>query len=207
MFRFQNSANITIEKCYLGVQAYLFSPSNTTGILFQKNIIICPSYSNFQPVGFWYGSYSYTFDHNSLNVPIAYSIDFSGGNYTNNVIISNTTGTTIVTSAMNFADHNVSNKNIFPSGGTNISNADGANTYVGFTNPTISSSDGIWQLKQGSVATGYANDGTDAGAYGTTSPYVLSGIPAIPNIYFAQPQQTGTSQGGLKIQLKIKANN
>ena len=45
-------------------------------------------------------------------------------------------------------------------------------------------------------------------AYGTTTMrYVFSGIPAIPNIYYANPQQIGTTTGGLKIQLKIKANN
>jgi hypothetical protein len=135
-------------------------------------------------------------------------IDFSNGSFYNNVIIQNNPAITVsVTGAMTFADHNVSNVNIFPSTGTNINNADGANTYAGNSNPSISSNDGIWKLKTGSPAIGYAIDGTDCGAYGSNKPYVLSGIPAIPNFYFASPQQVGTGGGGLNIHFKIKANN
>lgn len=199
----QNSSNITLSQCYVILGGYMLYLNASTGILFRNNIIIGNPTLNLLS-DFSAGTYNYTFQNNSFNGSII-GTNFLHGNFINNVII-HTTGTPTVAGAMTSADHNVSNINIFP-GGTNISNADGPNTYVLFSNPAISSSDEVWKLKPGSVAIGYGNDGTDAGGYGGTNPYILSGIPAIPNIYFANSQQVGTTTGGLKIHLKIKANN
>jgi hypothetical protein len=200
----QNSTNITLSQCYIILGGYLMFLNNATGLLFKNNIVLGNPTLNLLS-DFSAGTYNYTFQNNSFNGSIV-GTNFLNGNFINNVII-HTTGAPTVAGAMTFADHNVSNINIYPGGGTNIANADGPNTYVLFSNPAISSNDEIWKLKPGSVAIGYGNDGTDAGGYGGAIPYVLSGIPAIPNIYFANTPQVGTTTGGLKIHLKIKANN
>ncbi len=200
----QNSSNVNIDQCYMTIDAAsLLYLNSASGINLKNNIIIGnPILTLLSDISI--SPYTYTYTNNSMYGKIEYT-QFANGNFVNNVII-NTSATTVVASNMTYADHNVSNANIFP-GGTNITTADGPSTYVLNTNPGISSTDGIWQLKPGSVAIGYGNDSKDAGAYGGNVPYAFSGIPAIPNIFFANPQQVGTTNGGLKIQLKIKANN
>ena len=201
-----NSTNISITQCYIPTEGTLLGGTNF-GMNFKNNIVSGLPYLNF--VGFA-TNFTSTFQNNSFYGRIQ-EVSFANCTFINNVIITpNPSETIYLDAAMAFASHNVSNVNIFPAGGTNINNADGPNTYVLYSNAAISSDDGIWQLKPGSAALGYGNDGADAGAYGgsaTNLRYVFSGIPAIPNIYFANPQQVGTSGGGLKIQLKIKANN
>lgn len=208
LIAFINSTDVKINQCYIGLNASTLTYfSNASAIVFTNNIIEGQPYlyigSNYSS-----GTNSYTFQNNSMYGRIDPNSRFCNGNFINNVIINNGTDNYTGGCGMTYADHNVSNLDIFPAGGTNIINADGPNTYFLYSNPSFSSNDGIYQLKPGSVAIGYGNDGTDAGAYGTTTMrYVFSGIPAIPNIYFASPQQVGTTTGGLKIQLKIKANN
>jgi hypothetical protein len=202
----QHSSNISIKQCYIELSdASIILPAISSGISFTNNIFV----GGINPVaGYNSGSFpfSYTFDGNSFYGNLQ-NVDFTNGSFTNNVIIQSPAQTVFISGQMTFADHNVSNVNIFPVGGTNINNADGPNTYTLFSNPSINSQDGSLQLKPGSVAIGYGTGGIDAGAYGGTGAYVLSGIPAIPNIYFASVPQTGTTTGGLKVHLKIKANN
>jgi hypothetical protein len=67
-----------------------------------------------------------------------------------------------------------------------------------------SSPDGKWQLKPGSPAIGAGVGGVDCGMYGGDNPYVLSGIPSIPTIYFFNaPIEWGNQ---LPVQIKIKSN-
>jgi hypothetical protein len=198
-----NSSNVNINQSYIPTEGFLLGGTNFS-MNFKNNIINGLPYLNF--VGYA-SNFTATFQNNSMYGRLG-EVSFANCTFVNNVIITPTANDTrYIDAGMAHADHNVSNVDIFPAGGTNINNADGTNTYVLTTNPAISSDDGIFQLKPGSVAIGYGNDGKDAGASGGNNPYVLSGIPAIPNIYFANPQQVGTTTGGLKIQLKIKANN
>jgi hypothetical protein len=198
-----NSTNLTITQCYIPTEGFLLGGSNFS-MNFKNNIVNGLPYISFAGYA---SNFTCTFLNNSFYGRIP-EVSFANCTFINNVIITPTPNDArYIDAGMAHADHNVSNVDIFPAGGTNITNADGPNTYVLTTNPGISSEDGIFQLKPGSAAIGYGNDGKDAGAYGGTLPYVLSGIPAIPNIYFANPQQVGTTTGGLKIQLKIKANN
>ncbi len=177
------------------------SLQSSSGITLKNNIVVgVPSLNLINP--YTRDPYSYTYKNNSFYGKIEGS-NFNNATCINNIII-NTSANPTFGGAITYADHNVSNLNIFPAtGGTNIINADAANTYL----LSSGSNDGVYYLKTGSVAIGYGNDGTDAGAYGTITPYVLSGIPAIPNIYFAEVQQNATTGGGLKVRLKIKANN
>lgn len=201
----QHSGSININQCYIeAIDASMILPAISSGISFTNNIIV----GTFNPVGGYNSGsfpFSYTFENNSFYGSFV-SIDFTNGSFVNNVIIQSPADPVYIGGSMTFADHNVSNVNIFPVGGTNIINADGPNTYTLYSNPAISSQDGIFQLKAGSVAIGYGAGGIDCGAYGGKA-YVLSGIPAIPNIYFANLPPAGTTVGGLKVHLRIKANN
>jgi hypothetical protein len=68
------------------------------------------------------------------------------------------------------------------------------------------STDGQWQLKEGSPAKGTGLNGVDCGMFGGAEPYNLSGISDIPVIYeFVAPKAAGT-QDGLQVKLKVRTN-
>ena len=84
----------------------------------------------------------------------------------------------------------------------NQSNVDMATVFIDTT-----STDGRWQLETGSPAIGTGSNGVDIGMFGGLDPYVLSGIPAIPAIYFFQAPGSGSNTVGIPVQMKIKAHN
>lgn len=92
--------------------------------------------------------------------------------------------------------------NPLPGGNGNINNVPEAILFVG-----PGSTDGRWQLLPGSPASGAGFGGVDCGIYGGIEPYVLSGIPPIPNIYLLTAPAIGEKNTGLPITIKIKSNN
>jgi len=66
--------------------------------------------------------------------------------------------------------------------------------------------DGKYILKAGSLAAGAGVNGVDICMYGGSDPYVLSGIPDIPNIYQLVVPVTGYSNEGINVDIKVKAN-
>ena len=67
------------------------------------------------------------------------------------------------------------------------------------------STDGQYQLKNGSPAKGAGLDGVDCGMFGGSDPYVLSGIPDIPAIYFFEAPDGASTTNGLPVHIKIKS--
>jgi hypothetical protein len=72
---------------------------------------------------------------------------------------------------------------------------------------TTGSTDGQYKLKIGSPAIGAGSLGVDCGMFGNTEPYVLSGVPALPHIFEAQVENSGSSGTGLPVHLKAKSLN
>jgi len=68
------------------------------------------------------------------------------------------------------------------------------------------STDGDWQLRSGSPAIGAGLDGVDCGMFGGSTPYVLSGIPAIPSIYYFIAPGSASGAEGLQVEIKARAN-
>lgn len=66
------------------------------------------------------------------------------------------------------------------------------------------SSDGMYKLISGSPAIGAGISGEDCGMFGGLDPYVLSGIPTVPSIYFFAAPTSGS--GTLPVHVKIKSN-
>ncbi len=83
----------------------------------------------------------------------------------------------------------------------NQSNVDMSTVFV-----DAGSTDGKWQLADGSPAKGAGIDDTDIGMFGGTVPYVLSGIPNIPRIYFFTAPSVGTEESGINVHLKAKSS-
>ena len=106
------------------------------------------------------------------------------------------------------------NGNVFTQNFTNLlsSNTINANPddlFLGY--PTNSnnalSPDARAQLATNSPAKGVGVGGTDAGAFGGDTPYVLNGIPNVPNIYSLTVPLQVPQNGTLNVQIKAKTNN
>jgi hypothetical protein len=72
--------------------------------------------------------------------------------------------------------------------------------------------DAYYKLKVGSPAIGAGYGSTaqnpiNAGLYGGTNPYVLSGIPGIPSIYSFSNQPVGSNSDPIDVQIKVRSNN
>ncbi len=105
------------------------------------------------------------------------------------------------------------NGNVFTQNFTNLpsSNTINANPdalFVGYpTNTNNLAPDARAQLAPNSVAKTAGVGGTEAGAFGGDMPYVLSGIPTVPNIYQLTVPIQVPQNGTLNIQIKAKTNN
>lgn len=98
--------------------------------------------------------------------------------------------------------NNIHAANNLPVGNGNQNNVLPTNVFE-FTG----SSDGRYKLKTDSPGLGAGFGGVDCGMYGGLEPYVLSGIPPIPNIYSLTAPAIGEKNIGLPITIKIKSNN
>ena len=100
------------------------------------------------------------------------------------------------------------------SGGTQFGTADGNKASVDMTTvfQITGSFDAAYKLKAGSPAIGAGYGSTNqspvnCGIYGGSTPYVLSGIPAIPSIYFFANQPVGSNSDPIDVQIKVRSNN
>jgi hypothetical protein len=140
------------------------------------------------------------------------NVMLSPGFYLSNSLVSNNifvngVGTSIV--ASNFKN-NLSVSTDLPVGNGNQNSVTMANVFL--LVPTVNSYDGQWQLKAGSpaIAAGETIGAItpDCGAFGTSDPYRLSGIPAIPTIYeFSSPASIPTGATSMTITVKTRSNN
>jgi hypothetical protein len=105
------------------------------------------------------------------------------------------------------------NGNVFTQNFTNLpsSNTINANPdalFLGYpNNPNNLALDARAQLSANSVAKTAGVGGTEAGAFGGDMPYVLSGIPTVPNIYQLTVPIQVPQNGTLNVQIKAKTNN
>ena len=68
------------------------------------------------------------------------------------------------------------------------------------------STDGKWMIKPGSPAHGRASDGGEPGMFGGPAPYVLSGMPGIPSIFYFEAPDNSSSDETLPIHIKVKSH-
>ena len=131
-----------------------------------------------------------------VNNVIYGNMDVSNSSFTNNIY---RTGT--LTGSGNVYYNNLCNGSQFPSGNGNQLTVDMGTVFVG-----TGSSDGQWQLEAGSPALDAGLSGEDCGMYGGPDPYVLSGIPNIPSIYYFTAPTSASESTGLPVHVKVKSN-
>lgn len=195
-----------------GATSFDFLTATCQMILFTNNVILATSIGNPIKVPS-VGVTDFTF---SNNVFISMSCQFGGANVQNNIFHTYTTygGTVMtVTGGTNIYNNicigtnflnTTANNNILVTSGSSIF----ANWLITQTSATLTSTDNIWSIIDGSVADNSGTDGTDRGIFGGAMPYVLSGIPAIPSFYsIGLPSIIRNNQNTINVNVKIKSNN
>ena len=81
------------------------------------------------------------------------------------------------------------------------------NVFTGVINRVFT--DAQWRLKAGSPALGAGRESTpqnpiDAGIFSGEAPYVISGLPPIPHIYFMETTPIGSNVIPLEVTIKVK---
>lgn len=107
----------------------------------------------------------------------------------------------------NLTSNNIANGTQFGSANGNQENISMAAVFE-----LTGSSDARWKLKAGSPAIGAGYGSTsgapvDCGMFGGNTPYVLSGIPPIPSIYYFANQPVGSNSDPIDVQIKVRSNN
>ena len=124
-------------------------------------------------------------------------------NITNNIMF-----TGFIDGSGNLISNNIADGTQFGNTDGNKQNIDMASVFAGAT----ASYDAYFKLKAGSPAIGAGYGSTaltpvDCGMFGGSGSYVLSGIPAIPSIYFFANQPVGSNSDPIDVQVKVRSNN
>jgi hypothetical protein len=223
--------NLVIKRNYIhgngGIgQPSLYLAGNNANVLIIQNYITGVQNSAYAPLGVYSGCSSITISNNycegtGAGYPVLYIDPASSSVITNNIFKGTTNaGTTINNSTVNNNFIIIPNGTMNGSGSSmhnNFSTAAQFDTITG-GNPNhnhigintanyflgFGSSDGQWKLKPGSPAIGAGYNGEDCGIFGGLDPYVLSGMPTVPSVYFFAAPSSGS--GTLPVHVKIKSN-
>ena len=191
-----NLGNIYIEENFIerytfyGNMPALYISSGGSNILVENNIMRQTYSSNYE---IFNSASSITASHNV----IIGGMSLSNSTFDHNIHVAGNSS-----NSSNSSSYNISHSTTVPSGNNNIQNQSMSSVFV-----TSGSRDGQFQLAASSPAKGAGLGGKDIGAFGGNTPYVLSGLPAIPAIYFFSAPSTGSGATGLPVTIKIKSHN
>lgn len=225
--------NLTIERCNISAIAFVAPYSNNgfgirTGTSNLSNFTVRGSF-----IGGSLGLNSYaptTINGVLISNNIINKLDmgtFGGQNgIQNGVVVNNTvinqspTHTWLVNSVLdnnlflslasiNFTNvsysYNVSSGGALTGGVGNLANFDVNAALVG---PGAGiSNDEQYQIKSGSPLKTAGSGGTEVGAFGGTTPYVVSGIPPVPSITNFTNTATGSNSTPVQVTISVKSNN
>lgn len=200
---YTNISNIFITQCYVSGTIFINPEGTNSGLYRQDNIIIT---NNIIGANISMGSTSSGTVEN--NVSLGTNMTFNNAIVRNNILVkatsvtgeNNTINNNLLANAVTFSANNTVSNNQFSVDMTQVFVADPTAT----TPPAGYTTESRWQLKTGSPAINAGADGTDAGAFGGSTPYVYGGIPAIPSIYSLEVPASGS--GSLQVQMKVRSN-
>ena len=130
------------------------------------------------------------------------TLEANNSNISNNIMYNG-----FVSGTGNLLSNNISNNSQFGTANSNQENVSMASVFE-----LTGTYDARWKLKAGSPALGAGYGSTvqnpvDCGMFGGSTPYVLSGIPAIPSIYYFANQPVGSNSDPIDVQIKVRSNN
>jgi hypothetical protein len=123
--------------------------------------------------------------------------------FQNNIMISG------ATSFDGLVNYNLCHSSQFPDNGTNILNVDMNTVFEDYTNNDYNLLQGSPAIDTGNPSAVYNDlDGTrnDMGVYGGPTPYIDTGMPGLPSIFYLQGPLIGSQQSGLDVIIKAKSN-
>jgi len=201
---FTNVTNITITRNY-GTGASYFGASPTAGktisnVLITNNILNYVSAVNDPGVQNWvvrnntfYGGSS----QNLVNSIFENNLLVNGGTLN----FANVTSSYNISTGASFPSEVNGNKNNYPLSPLNQSGQPESELLV------TGSPDKAFQIKAGSSLKALGSSSSEVGAYGGSSPYIVSGIPAIPSITTMVNTGTGDATTPVKVTISVKSNN
>ena len=189
--------NIQIKKCYFwktnsNISRNVNNDGICTNLLVSNNIfnggIIIPTGST--------GIFTQNLcRHNTLSLGTTSSFEVSNNIYLN----QNSNNFYIQPLPDASVHHNISITGVFGSENDNFTAPEGS-LFIGDAN---ASTDGQYQLGNGSPAKGAGSGGVDIGPFGGPDPYRLSGLPDLPNIYELSTGGFVTGES-LPVRIKVK---
>lgn len=194
-----NVSNILFTRNYVST----ISPSSSasgfsiSSVLINNNIIYYIS-ANSDPL-----VQSWVVRNNTITYPGAGVITLANGVFENNLLSGNSSATGVTFSNVS-ASYNVSTGTALITGIGNVSAFDVNADLLGATG---NSPDKAFQIKAGSALLTMGSSSSQVGAFGGASPYIVSGIPAIPSIVSMINSGTGNSTTPIQVTISAKSNN
>ena len=214
-----NTSNITLRRNRC--TSFINITSSISNVIFVQNYCAISTSSTVISIGA--NSTNILISNNFLdNVSSGTEISASGTSnviITNNVISGSVTAVNLSTATGAFDNNiirngtynsssilhrnNIGNTTQFGTANGNQQNVDMATVFL-----NTGSSDAKYQLiPSTSPALAAGVSGEDCGMYGGNSPYVISGLPPIPTIYFMSAPVSGSAAQGLPVTIKAKSHN
>jgi len=189
-----SNENITISECFFPENSnYAFSGSIVTNLVVTNNIITESVYFQEGSTGVILNN---VFSYEYITIPTGFDIK-------NNILF--TSGKDNVKLPL-LPDPDVSyNISIGDHFGTANHNQANVSESALFLGALTESTDGKWQLKEGSPAIGTGESGINCGAFGGPQPYILSGVPSGPVIYELNVSSYSTNDNKLPVTIKVKS--
>jgi len=180
----------------LGLNSY--APTTINGVLISNNII------NYLAMGTFAGQ-------NGIQNGAVINNTIINQFYTDNWLVNSVLDNNLFLSlaSINFTNvsysYNVSSGGALTGGVGNLANFDVNAALVG---PGAGiSNDEQYQIKAGSPLKTAGSGGTEVGAYGGATPYIVSGIPAVPSITNFANTGTGSNTTPVQVTISVKSNN
>lgn len=209
----KNSTNVTVKQNYIdgveftmqnglpnhAVQTVFLVGQNTSDVKLLNNFIRNPNGGDIGGVG----AISTAISSHELSSTLVQNNIIEGGlagfymNFQNNILINRGSAEFYNSCSMY---NNIAFNSTFGTTNNNQENVAPTTLFA-----TSLSRDGKYQLKNGSPAKGTGMDGVDCGMFGGSDPYILSGVPDVPSIYFFEAPDGAGATNGLPVHIKIKS--
>jgi len=209
-----NTSNLLITRNYISGAGYPIygQAANLGNIVITQNYIQGSAYYS-QAIYFPYAANNILITNNYIQGYVSSGTNFAGI-FENNVVFGyialyNTTlkNNILTGSYGNFTNYNciytnnISYNSDFGTANGNQANVVMSNVFAG----TATTNDGYFKLKAGSPALGAGENGVDCGMYGGPFPYILSGMPNIPSIYYFNAPSIPSNT--INVAIKAKSHN
>ncbi|MDL2223419.1 hypothetical protein LJB98_04910 [Bacteroidales bacterium OttesenSCG-928-M11] len=192
-YTYVGADNITIKRCYMGNDISFTKQVNAV----VNNATIIQNYV-----------YGNKIDGNNIanNCIVTNNLShgisfFNKSTIENNTIIS-TASTALSNNTGCSIKNNITTGTSYYNTNCDISNNSTATTSDYITQSTAST-DGKYQIASTSALMTSGTNGSQIGAFGGSSPYVLSGLPSVPHIYEIDAPNTASKVSGLQVTIKV----